>query len=108
VLKTSSRLEWAGRNVHPRTVGRYHGLVSLLVIVIVDGFVFINTVKLKDGFPSAFFDFLDILEEILEGPPTVVVVKVRRCSEAAIDVRSESSFNLSRRKIRIENQEIKN
>jgi len=107
-LKTSSRFEWAGRNVHSRTVGQYHGLVSLLVMVVVNDFVFINTVKLKDGFPSAFFDFLDIFEEILEGPPTVVVVKVRRCSEATIDVCSETSFNLSRQKIWIENQGIKN
>jgi hypothetical protein len=69
-------------------------------MVVVNGFVFINTVKLKDDFPSAFFDFLilNILEEILEGPPTVVMVKVRRCSEAAIDVCGETSFNLSRRK----------
>ena len=96
MLKTSSWLEWAGRNVHPHMVGRYHRLVSLLVIVILNGFVFINGVKLKDGFPLAFFDFLDILEEILEGLPTVVMVKVRRCSEATIDVHSETSFELLR------------
>jgi hypothetical protein len=36
------------------------------------------------------------------------MVKVRRCSEAAIDVCGETSFNLSRRKNWIENQGIKN
>jgi len=47
-------------------------VVSGCIVIIID------FVKLEDSFPSAFFDFVKIFEEIFERLPAVFMIKVRR------------------------------
>ena len=88
----NSRLQWARGNIHICPEGRYHGAITTALIEIIISVTL--HLELKEQPPTLFLYSVNVLEEVRQWTPTVLVIELRRLNIYAIKVCSETPFDL--------------